>query len=138
MRLGHVAVVSQIIDDRKILLDHANWSPINGRRGQIERRVAAIDVSKGGDWSRVKIWYAPIGALGKTAYPVNGFIYPDEKPSDFRRNADRQWASTTTMRQPRAPNRDLFARNIKSELMQQARREQLADARLDETRPTLI
>ncbi len=136
MRLGHVAVVSQIIDDRNILLDHANWSPINGRRGQIERSVAAVDVSPNGDWSRVKIWYAPIGALGKTAYPVNGFIYPNEKPSNFRKNAGRQWAATTAVHQPKAPNRNLFARKMKSELEQQARREQLADNRLDEAQPT--
>ena len=36
MRLGHVAAVSRVIDSRTVLLDHANWSPINGERGQIE------------------------------------------------------------------------------------------------------
>ena len=36
MPLGHVAVVKKIVSDREILIDHANWSPINGRRGQIE------------------------------------------------------------------------------------------------------
>lgn len=136
MKLGHVAVVSHIIDDRNILLDHANWSPINGRRGQIERNVAAVDVSKRGDWSKVKIWYAPIGALGKTAYPVNGFIYPNSKPSDFMNNRGKQWASSKAVRQPKAPNRNLFARTMKSELKQQARREQLADASTNSSPPT--
>ena len=126
MQLGHVAVVSQIIDDRNILLSHANWSLINGRRGQIERNVAAIDVSENNDWSRVKIWYAPLGGLGKTAYPANGFIYPARK-SD--RNAEaRQWASVKPAKQPRAPNRNLFARNIKVELERTAQREQMAIA----------
>lgn len=126
MKLGHVAVVSHIIDDRNILLDHANWSPIHGRRGQIERNVAAVDVSQKGNWSKVKIWYAPIGALGKTAYPVNGFIYPNSRPSNFKSNASRQWASYKAVRQPKAPNRNLFARNVKSELKRQAHREQYA------------
>jgi len=136
MQLGHVAVVSRIIDDRNILLSHANWSPINGRRGQIERNVAAVDVSDRGDWSRVKIWYAPIGALGKTAYPVNGFIYPNAKPSDFRNGAGKQWASAKAVRQARAPNRNLFARNMKSELEQQAQQEQRADMSNVNSRPT--
>ena len=79
MRLGHVAAVARIIDSRTVLLDHANWSPINGRRGQIERGVKAIDVSPANDWSEVRVWYDPLQGLGKTAWPVNGFIYPDGK-----------------------------------------------------------
>lgn len=75
-RLGHVAAVSRIIDARTILIRHANWSPINGRRGQIEDNVRAIDVSPGNDWTMVRIWYAPIQALGGSEWPVQGFIYP--------------------------------------------------------------
>lgn len=75
MRLGHVAAVSRIIDARTVLLKHANWSPINGRRGQIEDNVRAIDVSPNNDWSEVRVWFAPIQALGGTHWPVNGFIY---------------------------------------------------------------
>jgi surface antigen len=74
---GHVAVVRQIISDREILIDHANWSPINGRRGQVERGVRAVDVSAAGDWSQVRIWYAPIRDLGLRANPAHGFIYSD-------------------------------------------------------------
>jgi surface antigen len=73
-RLGHVAVVSRIVSDREVLLDHANWS----RRGRIERGVRAVDVSANGDWSRVKIWFASLRDLGKTSYPVNGFIYSNK------------------------------------------------------------
>ncbi|MEH6757531.1 MAG: CHAP domain-containing protein [Parasphingorhabdus sp.] len=136
MELGHVAVVSRILGDRHILLSHANWSPINGRRGQIERNVAAVDVSDNGDWSQVKIWYAPIGALGSTTYPINGFIYPSGKPSDFRNVAGKQWASATTVRDTRAPNRNLFAQNMKSELKQAARQEQMAEALTGKSQPT--
>ena len=76
MQLGHVATVAKVLDNRRVLLDHANWSPIDGRKGQIERNVLAEDVSPRNDWSEVRVWYAPIGALGTTRYPVHGFIYP--------------------------------------------------------------
>jgi surface antigen len=76
MQLGHVAVVSGIIDARTITVTHANWSLINGTRGQIERNVTVRDVSSAGDWSAVRVWYAPLGDLGTTAWPVHGFIYP--------------------------------------------------------------
>ena len=78
--LGHVAAVSWIIDDRTILIRHANWSPINGRRGQIEDNVRVIDVSPTNDWSEVRVWYAPIQAIGGSVWPVQGFIYPGKPP----------------------------------------------------------
>ncbi|MFM6829312.1 MAG: CHAP domain-containing protein [Novosphingobium sp.] len=84
MELGHVAAVSRVIDSRNVLLRHANWSVIDGRRGQIENDVRAVDVSPENDWSQVRVWFAPIGNLGTTAWPVNGFIYPD-KPARSER-----------------------------------------------------
>lgn len=78
MRLGHVAAVSRVIDSRTVLLRHANWSLIDGRRGQIEDDVRAIDVSEANDWSEVRVWFAPLQALGTTHWPLNGFIYPDK------------------------------------------------------------
>ena len=77
MRLGHVAAVSRVLDSRTVLLRHANWSLIDGRRGQIEDGVRAIDVSDANDWSEVRVWFAPIQGLGTTHWPLNGFIYPD-------------------------------------------------------------
>lgn len=71
MRVGHVATVSAVVNDHEVLLTHANWS----RRGGVERNVRAIDVSAAGDWSEVKVWYAPQGGLGTSSYPTNGFIY---------------------------------------------------------------
>jgi surface antigen len=76
MRLGHVAAVSRIVDSRTVLLRHANWSLINGRRGQIEDDVRAVDVSPDNDWSEVRVWFDPIQDLGGTHWPVTGFIYP--------------------------------------------------------------
>ena len=78
MRLGHVAMVSEVVSDREVLLTHANWS----RRGGIERDVRAIDVSANGDWSLVKVWYGPQGGLGTSAYPTKGFIYADHAPAN--------------------------------------------------------
>jgi surface antigen len=75
-RLGHVAAVSRIVDERTILIRHSNWSPINGRRGQIEDNVRVVDVSPGNDWSAVRVWYAPIRNLGGGHWPIQGFIYP--------------------------------------------------------------
>lgn len=77
MTLGHVAVVRRVVSGREVRLDHANWSLINGRRGQIERDVRAVDVSPGNDWSQVRVWFAPIADLGGTPWPLHGFIYPD-------------------------------------------------------------
>jgi surface antigen len=77
MRLGHVAVVSQVLTDRIIQITHANWSPIEGSRGKIETNVTLVDVSPGGDWSEVKVWYDPSRDLGGSTYPTYGFIYPD-------------------------------------------------------------
>jgi surface antigen len=75
MKQGHVAVVSQVLTDRIIQVTHANWSPIGGRRGQVEKDVTVVDVSAKGDWSEVKVWYDPSGDLGRTVYPTYGFIY---------------------------------------------------------------
>jgi len=79
MKLGHVAVVSQVLTDRIVQITHANWSPIEGSRGKIERDVTLVDVSPTGDWSQVKVWYDPSRDLGGSTYPTHGFIYPDAK-----------------------------------------------------------
>lgn len=86
MRLGHVAYVSEVVDSRTVRLSHANWSRINGRRGQIERNVPAIDVSANNDWSKVRVWYHSIQAPGGTHWPLHGFIY----------NADASGAADNT------------------------------------------
>lgn len=85
MRLGHVAVVSQVLTDRVIQITHANWSPIEGSRGKVEKDVTIIDVSANGDWSQVKVWYDPNRDLGGSTYSTHGFIYPD---AAARRMAD--------------------------------------------------
>ena len=80
MEAGHVATVSRVLDSRRVLLNHANWSPVEGRRGQIERDVLAIDASPLNDWSEVRVWYAPLGKVGTTRWPIDGFIYAENAP----------------------------------------------------------
>jgi surface antigen len=77
MPVGHVAVVAAVIDSRHILLNHANWSGA----GRIERAALAEDTSSNGDWSVVRVWYAPQHSLGLRANPTFGFIY-NEVPAD--------------------------------------------------------
>ncbi len=74
-RLGHVAAVSRIVDDRTILIRHANWSA----RGKIEDGVRVIDVSPKNDWSAVRVWNGKSQAMGGGTWPLYGFIY-NEKP----------------------------------------------------------
>ena len=80
LRLGHVAVVSRIVEDRVLMLTHANWSRVDGVRGHAEQDVTVFDVSDDNDWSEVKVWYRDAAGLGGTTYRVNGFIYAPGKP----------------------------------------------------------
>ncbi len=75
MRRGHVAVVRQVVSNRRIIVDHANWS----RKGGIDRNVAVVDVSVKNDWSKTRVWYGPIHALGDGVHPAYGFIYAPNK-----------------------------------------------------------
>lgn len=79
MRLGHVAVVSEVLTDRVIHVTHANWG---GSRGKVEENVTVVDVSPQGNWSAVKVWYNPINDLGTTVYPTHGFIYKTARQMD--------------------------------------------------------
>lgn len=73
--LGHVAVVSRIVEKRVLMLTHANWSRQNGERGHAEQDVTLYDVSAANDWSEVKVWFRDADGLGGTVYPIEGFIY---------------------------------------------------------------
>lgn len=70
MSLGHVAVVSEVVNDRAISVNHANW-----KRNQVTVKMGVIDVSKNNDWSLVRVESHP-GQYGRS-YPVNGFIHPN-------------------------------------------------------------
>lgn len=88
-RLGHVAAVSKIVDDRTILIKHANWS----ERGRIENNVRVIDVSKNNDWSAVRVWNGKSQRMGGGTWPLYGFIYNEKpgksaKPAKARKPSD--------------------------------------------------
>jgi hypothetical protein len=68
---GHVAVVSQVMSRREVLVVQANWVHHVVTTDQLVR-----DVSPFGDWSEVRVWWPPSDVLGSTVYPVLGFIYP--------------------------------------------------------------
>ncbi|WP_164876011.1 CHAP domain-containing protein [Falsirhodobacter deserti] len=68
MPLGHVAVVSQVVNERQILVDQANWVT-----NRITTDTMVIDVSEANDWSKVRVQnqYDSFGSV----YPTHGFIY---------------------------------------------------------------
>jgi hypothetical protein len=68
MPRGHVAVVSQVLSDREVLIDQANWE-----RNRITLDTLVVDVSAKGDWSQVRVANGN-GTLGRVN-PVYGFIY---------------------------------------------------------------
>lgn len=76
MPSGHVAVVTEIVNDRMIKVSHANWTH-HGRRGRIERDAKVVDESPNNDWSAVRVWYAPTDDFGVKVYPTYGFVYPN-------------------------------------------------------------
>ncbi|RYG79883.1 MAG: CHAP domain-containing protein [Alphaproteobacteria bacterium] len=79
--MGHVAVVSRIVEDRVVMVTHANWSRIGGVRGRAERDVTLFDVSPRGDWSQVKVWYRDTKGLGTSIYSGSGFVYGTPDPA---------------------------------------------------------
>ena len=73
--LGHVGVISRIVDSRVAMITQANWSVIDGEHGHAEQDVTLFDVSKDNDWSEVRVWYKGMEGLGSTTFPIYGFIY---------------------------------------------------------------
>ena len=110
MRLGHVAVVSKVINDREIEVDHANWAGHG-----IMHDVPVVDVSENNDWTAVRVGLGRGDSFG-SVYPTYGFIYdrPDSgrmltaitvpaptpslnpAPHDLRTPAQRVLAQVTT------------------------------------------
>jgi hypothetical protein len=70
LKRGHVAVVTEIVSDREIIVDQANWQ----NRGEIDHATPVLDVSAGNDWSQVRVWDIPSGGFGARTYAISGFI----------------------------------------------------------------
>lgn len=76
MPLGHVAVVTRVIDARLIEVDPANWA----FPGAISHGVQVFDVSESSDWTTVRVELRQRDHFG-SVYATNGFIYG--RPIDF-------------------------------------------------------
>jgi surface antigen len=74
MRLGHVAVVTRVVNSREIEIDHANWWGPGASKGGVSRGVSVVDVSENNDWSAVRVGLGHTGGYG-SVYPTYGFIY---------------------------------------------------------------
>lgn len=75
---GHVSVVTQVLNSREVLVDHANWASGSARgRVAVDQRV--VDVSPRNDWTLVRVWYPRIDQLGVTAFPARGFIHNETR-----------------------------------------------------------
>lgn len=68
---GHVAIVRRVVSSTRVIVEQANWIP-----GRIEDGVPVEDVSPRNDWTGVRVWWAPIRAMGKRVNPAYGFILP--------------------------------------------------------------
>jgi surface antigen len=68
---GHLAVVSAVTSQRRILVTQANWLPY-----RITSNQPVLDVSPANDWSAVRVWWPPVNNWGQTVYPTFGFILP--------------------------------------------------------------
>jgi hypothetical protein len=97
MRLGHVAVVTRVVNNREIEIDHANWAG-----GGVATNVPVVDVSENNDWSAVRVGLGRSDSFG-SIYPTYGFIY--DRPD----SGTMLTAITVPAAQPalNAPPRDL-------------------------------
>ncbi|MDD2706170.1 MAG: CHAP domain-containing protein [Acidocella sp.] len=105
MPLGHVAVVTSVLDNRTILVTQANWV-----RGTITNDVTVQDVSPNNDWSQVQVELGDSSKWG-AAYPTYGFIYnrPDTGTviAANGRNNEVAMAPAAAPVSSEAPNRNL-------------------------------
>jgi surface antigen len=69
MHLGHVAVVTRVINDREIEVEHSNWAG-----GGVAHDVPVVDVSENNDWTDVRVGLGRSDSFG-SVYPTYGFIY---------------------------------------------------------------
>jgi surface antigen len=88
MRLGHVAVVTNIVSDREIEIDHANWAGPGASKGGVSRGMSVIDVSPDNSWTQVRVSLGGEGKYG-SVYPTYGFIYDRPDSGVFALNIHR-------------------------------------------------
>ncbi len=74
MRLGHVAVVTEVVNQREVLVTQANWGGPGFERGGISSGISVVDVSPDNDWTAVRVALGHSPRYG-SVYPTHGFIY---------------------------------------------------------------
>ncbi len=87
MRLGHVAVVTNVLGEREVEIDHANWWGPGAGKGGVSRGIRVQDVSANNDWSAVRVALGHSDEFG-SVYPTYGFIY--DRPDSGRMIANTQ------------------------------------------------
>ncbi len=126
MRLGHVAVVTRVVNPREVIVDHANWQS----GGSVSRGMTVVDVSEANNWSAVRVELGHQGTFG-SVYPTYGFIYNrpatgavmasvsrpapqpaiNPVPSDLRPVAERPWQTMEEVAEfPDRPHRVIDTR----------------------------
>ena len=65
LKRGHVAVVTEIVGPRQIIVDQANWQ----NKGEIDHATPVLDVSRANDWSQVRVWDIPSGSSAPMSMP---------------------------------------------------------------------
>ena len=79
MRLGHVAVVTNVLGPREIEIDHANWTRYGASHGNVSLAMRVLDVSPANNWTAVRVELGHTGGFG-AVYPTYGFIYGRPDP----------------------------------------------------------
>ncbi|GAB0113296.1 hypothetical protein AcidC75_08200 [Acidisoma sp. C75] len=79
MRLGHVAVVQEVVNRREILITQANWGGPGFVPGGVSSDIAVVDVSPNNDWTAVRVALGHTSTYG-SVYPTYGFIYRSTTP----------------------------------------------------------
>jgi Ni/Co efflux regulator RcnB len=101
MRHGHVSVVTRVVSNRMVLVNHANWAPSRSAgRGQVHEAVPVVDVSAHNDWSQVRVWYRPANDYGNRVYKTDGFVY---RPGVTVRKASYTTHAPAPVALPRVP-----------------------------------
>jgi hypothetical protein len=81
---GHLAIVTQLRNEREIRVSHADWGSTWATRGRITGNVPVLDVSPGNDWTQLRVWYAPTGTFERV-YEAYGFVYGGTAPAEPQR-----------------------------------------------------
>lgn len=78
LRLGHLAVVTEIISPTQINVTHTNWGKSRSQRHIVYESMRVKDVSRNNDWSSAVFWNPYTKSFG-SPYKVSGFIACDNK-----------------------------------------------------------